>query len=168
MIRSHLAGGLMLLVLAATTGARADDATSVTEADRTAIRAVIEAQIAAFRTDDGVTAFRFASPSIQRQFGDPVTFLTMVRTGYLPVYRPREVQFRRPDRGSEPAGPAGPAGRAGARGGDRLLRHAEAGRRQLADRRLRPASGARARPLIGPLDGSARGSAGGWRPVTAE
>jgi Domain of unknown function (DUF4864) len=94
MIRSLLARGLMLLVLVAATGARADDATPLTEADRNAIRAVIEAQIAAFRADDGVTAFSFASPSIQRQFGDPVNFLTMVRTGYMPVYRPREVQFR--------------------------------------------------------------------------
>jgi Domain of unknown function (DUF4864) len=66
----------------------------LTLADRSAIRGVIEAQIAAFRADDGVAAFGFASPSIQRQFGDPVTFLTMVKTGYLPVYRPREVQFR--------------------------------------------------------------------------
>ncbi len=94
MIRSLLARGLTLLVLAAATGARADDATPLTPADRSAIRGVIEAQIAAFRADDGVAAFGFASPSIQRQFGDPVTFLTMVKTGYLPVYRPREVQFR--------------------------------------------------------------------------
>ncbi len=94
MIRSSLARGLMLLVLAAATGARADGVTPLAAADRNAIRAVIEAQIAAFRADDGVTAFSFASPSIQRQFSDPATFLTMVRTGYMPVYRPREVQFR--------------------------------------------------------------------------
>ncbi len=94
MVRSLLAGGLMLAVLATATGARADDAAPLTAADRDAIRAVIEAQIAAFRADDGVAAFSFASPSIQRQFGDPANFLSMVKTGYLPVYRPREVQFR--------------------------------------------------------------------------
>lgn len=95
MIRPLLVHGLMLLVLVgAATSARADDATPLTDADRGAIRAVIEAQIAAFRADDGITAFSFASPSIQRQFGDAATFLTMVRTGYMPVYRPREVQFR--------------------------------------------------------------------------
>jgi hypothetical protein len=54
---------------------------------------VIQAQIAAFRADDGVTAFGFASPSIQRQFGNPTNFLAMVKTGYMPVYRPREVRF---------------------------------------------------------------------------
>jgi hypothetical protein len=92
MVRSWLAGGLMVLVLAA--AARADDGAPLSAADRGAIRAVIEAQIAAFRADDGVAAFAFASPSIQRQFGDPANFLAMVKTGYLPVYRPREVRFR--------------------------------------------------------------------------
>jgi Domain of unknown function (DUF4864) len=95
MVRSLLTQVVVLLFLAAANGARADPAGSVTEADRSAIRGVIEAQIAAFRADDGATAFSFASPSIQRQFGDPATFLAMVRTGYLPVYRPREVRFDR-------------------------------------------------------------------------
>lgn len=67
----------------------------LSEADRNAIRTVIEAQLAAFRADDGETAFGFASPSIQRQFGNPATFLAMVKAAYMPVYRPREVQFRR-------------------------------------------------------------------------
>jgi hypothetical protein len=62
--------------------------------DRALIRGVIEAQLAAFQADDGATAFGFASPSIQRQFGNPANFLAMVRTGYRPVHRPREVQFR--------------------------------------------------------------------------
>jgi hypothetical protein len=88
-----LTRGLVLSVLAAAVGARADQASPLSEADRGAIRAVIQAQIAAFRADDGVTAFGFASPSIQRQFGNPTNFLAMVKTGYMPVYRPREVRF---------------------------------------------------------------------------
>jgi Domain of unknown function (DUF4864) len=95
MVRSLLTQVVVLLVLAAANGARADAAGSLTEADRSAIRGVIEAQIAAFRADDGATAFSLASPSIQRQFGDPATFLAMVRTTYMPVYRPREVRFDR-------------------------------------------------------------------------
>ena len=95
MVRSLLTHGLILFVLVAASGARADPTGALTEADRSAIRGVIEAQIAAFRADDGATAFSFASPSIQRQFGDPATFLAMVRTAYMPVYRPREVRFDR-------------------------------------------------------------------------
>jgi hypothetical protein len=94
MIRSGLALVVMLAALALGTPARADDGGPLGAADRDAIRSVIEAQLAAFRADDGATAFGFASPSIQRQFGNPATFLAMVKAAYLPVYRPREVQFR--------------------------------------------------------------------------
>jgi hypothetical protein len=78
-----------LLLLAAP--ARAEDA--VPDADRGAIRAVIERQIAAFARDDAAGAFAFASPSIQQQFGSPETFLRMVQAGYPAVYRPRSVSF---------------------------------------------------------------------------
>jgi hypothetical protein len=63
-------------------------------ADREEIRRVIERQLAAIRRDDGAAAFALASPNIRRMFGDPDTFMAMVRNGYQPVYRPREVQFR--------------------------------------------------------------------------
>jgi hypothetical protein len=95
MIRSWLALAVMVAALAVATLARADEDSPLGEADRNAIRGVIEAQLAAFQADDGETAFGFASPSIQRQFGDPATFLAMVKAAYMPVYRPREVQFRR-------------------------------------------------------------------------
>jgi hypothetical protein len=62
--------------------------------DRTAIRTTIERQLAAFRRDDGATAFTYAAPSIREMFGTPANFMNMVRTGYAPVYRPREVDFR--------------------------------------------------------------------------
>ena len=85
----------VLLVLALGGPAAARAAEALEAADRQAIRSVIEAQLAAFQADDGTTAFGFASPAIQEMFGDPATFLAMVRTGYMPVYRPREVRFER-------------------------------------------------------------------------
>jgi len=73
--------------------ARADDAAALDAADRTAIRAVVEQQLAAFQRDDGRAAFSLASPTIQQQFRSSDNFMRMVRTGYQPVYRPRDVQF---------------------------------------------------------------------------
>jgi hypothetical protein len=70
------------------------DAPNVSDADRAAIRQVIEGQIAAFRRDDAPGAFAYAAPTIQHMFGTPDVFLNMVRTGYAAVYRPREVEFR--------------------------------------------------------------------------
>ncbi len=68
--------------------------------DEAAIRQVIESQIAAFARDDGVEAFSYASPNIRAMFGSPERFMSMVRTGYPSVYRPRQVAFsalRTPD-----------------------------------------------------------------------
>lgn len=62
--------------------------------DRAAIQAIITDQIAAFRRDDGTSAFGLASPMIQSMFQSPETFMEMVRGGYQPVYRPREVTFK--------------------------------------------------------------------------
>ncbi len=61
--------------------------------DEAAIRDVIVQQLEAFQRDDAPAAFAFASPMIQRQFGDPDTFMEMVRRGYRPVYRPRAVRL---------------------------------------------------------------------------
>ncbi len=71
-------------------------------ADAAAIRAVIEHQLAAFQRDDAASAFSDASPGIQAKFGIPEIFMEMVRTGYQPVYRPRETEFR--ELVSSPAG----------------------------------------------------------------
>ena len=84
---------LVLLTLGLAAGpARAEDALGA--ADQGQIRRVIEDQLDAFRHDDGARAFGFASPSIRTMFHDPDTFMRMVRTGYQPVYRPQEVEFR--------------------------------------------------------------------------
>ena len=65
-------------------------------ADRRAIRETVERQLQAFQNDDAVTAFSFASPKIQEQFGTPENFMEMVVTAYEPVYRPRSVVFEDP------------------------------------------------------------------------
>ena len=66
----------------------------VSAADRAAIRDIIQSQVDAFRRDDGDAAFGYASPSIQGMFGEPDTFMEMVRQGYRPVYRPKVFDFR--------------------------------------------------------------------------
>ena len=65
----------------------------LTDTDRIAIRTVIEQQIQAFRQDDAATAFSFASPAIQSQFGSAERFMEMVKSSYIAVYRPRSVMF---------------------------------------------------------------------------
>jgi hypothetical protein len=66
----------------------ADDVTA-----EQAIQKTISGQIDAFARDDAKTAFSFAAPSIQRQFGDPDQFMTMVLRGYPMVYRPSSIEF---------------------------------------------------------------------------
>jgi hypothetical protein len=82
------------LALSLSAGAARAEGPNVSDSDRAAIRGAIEGQIAAFRRDNAPGAFAFAAPTIQRMFGTPDVFLNMVRTGYAPVYRPREVEFR--------------------------------------------------------------------------
>jgi hypothetical protein len=64
--------------------------------DARAVRAVIEAQIEAFRRDDATQAFSLATPDIRERFGDAATFLDMVKTSYAVVYRPQSVNFEEP------------------------------------------------------------------------
>ena len=86
----------LVLALGATAISRGDaqDAAGLGAAEQGAIRKVIESQLAAFRRDDAAGAFAFASPKIQAIFGDPTTFMAMVRRGYQPVYRPRRFEFQ--------------------------------------------------------------------------
>ena len=78
-----------LLVLLLLTGHQAARA----EGEPDAFRAVIEAQLEAFRHDDGGAAFSFASPTIRSLFGTPESFMAMVVQGYPQIYRPRSVTF---------------------------------------------------------------------------
>jgi hypothetical protein len=61
-----------------------------------AMRAVVEAQLAAFADDDAARAFSYAAPAIREMFGTPERFLAMVRAGYPVVYRPASVTFLAP------------------------------------------------------------------------
>lgn len=67
---------------------------AVSDADRSAIRDIIQSQVEAFRRDDGEAAFGYASPDIRHMFGTSDVFMDMVRQGYQPVYRPRVFDFR--------------------------------------------------------------------------
>lgn len=68
-------------------------APAVSPADAAAVRAVIAAQLDAFRRDDAARAFSYAAPGIQATFGSAENFLQMVRTQYAVVYRPASVEF---------------------------------------------------------------------------
>jgi hypothetical protein len=65
-------------------------------ADARAVRAVIEAQLDAFRTDDAPRAFSYAAAGIRETFGTAEVFIEMVRRSYPVVYRPKSVQFDPP------------------------------------------------------------------------
>lgn len=79
-----------LLLLALTLNARSQD---VTDADKARFQDIITAQIEAFRSDDGGRAFSFAAPVIKSMFKTPDKFMSMVRSGYPAVYRPKSVTF---------------------------------------------------------------------------
>ncbi len=66
---------------------------AVDEADRSGVRAAIEAQLDAFQRDDAAAAFSYAAPSIQGLFADQERFMAMVREGYRPVYRSKGHTF---------------------------------------------------------------------------
>ncbi len=65
-----------------------------TASDKAEIIAVIEIQIQAFRRDDGLAAFSYASPGIQARFGSAKNFMASVIAAYQPHYRPRSLQFQ--------------------------------------------------------------------------
>jgi type II secretory pathway pseudopilin PulG len=69
---------------------------AVPAADAQAVRAVIEAQLDAFRRDDAARAFSLATPGIRETFGSAENFLAMVRNSYAAVYRPKSVAFEAP------------------------------------------------------------------------
>jgi Domain of unknown function (DUF4864) len=72
-------------------------APDVPAADAKAVRTLIEAQLAAFASDDANRAFSFAAPAIQAMFVNPDRFLAMVRQSYPVVYRPAAVSFLHPE-----------------------------------------------------------------------
>ena len=87
---------LALATLAAT-AAPLRAANDVASADAKAVRALIEAQLAAFASDDANKAYSYAAPGIQTMFGSADRFLAMVRESYPVVYRPASVAFLQPE-----------------------------------------------------------------------
>jgi hypothetical protein len=86
----------LLLVSVLLFGALRAQAEPVAVEDAKAIRAVVEAQLAAFAADDAKRAFSYAAPSIREMFGTPDRFMEMVRTGYPVVYHASSVVFLNP------------------------------------------------------------------------
>jgi uncharacterized protein DUF4864 len=72
-------------------------ANDVPPADAKAVRALIEAQLAAFASDDANKAYALAAPAIQTMFVNADRFLAMVRESYPVVYRPASVAFLQPE-----------------------------------------------------------------------
>jgi len=73
-------------------------ANEVSPVDAKAVRALIEAQLAAFASDDATKAYALAAPAIQTMFVSAERFLAMVRESYPVVYRPASVAFLQPER----------------------------------------------------------------------
>jgi hypothetical protein len=88
-----LAGLTVALLMSINLAAAQSADTTLGDADQGAIRQVVESQIEAFQKDEWAAAFAYASPVVQQKFGDPTTFMEMVKSGYGPVYRPRQVTF---------------------------------------------------------------------------
>src|SRR5262245_64909568 len=63
-------------------------------AEAEAIHDVIQSQLDAFQRDDAAAAYSYAAPSIKQMFTTPEIFMEMVKSGYQPVYRRREVELR--------------------------------------------------------------------------
>ncbi len=80
-----LAVALLLVAVPWAGAARADG--------DSAFRAVISAQVDAFRRDDWAAAFGFASPGVRAQFGTVERFRSMVLGGYEAVARPRVFEY---------------------------------------------------------------------------
>lgn len=68
-------------------------ATSARAADVSAAQGVIRAQEQAFGRDDAVAAYSHATPAIREIFPAPDIFMSMVRSGYPPVYRHKSFEF---------------------------------------------------------------------------
>ena len=60
-----------------------------------AAQQTISGQIAAFKAQDGAKAFSYAAPNVKRFFPTTDAFMRMVKSGYQPVYNPRQFSFGR-------------------------------------------------------------------------
>ena len=93
--RIWLSSAALLLVFQIFTPAAM--AAPLTAADAKSVRTVIEAQLAAFASDDATKAFSFAAPNVREAAGSASSFLAMVRRDYPVVYRPASTAFLKPE-----------------------------------------------------------------------
>jgi hypothetical protein len=91
--RAALFSTALALALCVWTGAASGQQPKLRASDWKAMQAVITAQRAAFLAGDGDKAFGYATPAIRAQFGDPASFLEIVRSGYAPLLTARYVEF---------------------------------------------------------------------------
>jgi hypothetical protein len=63
------------------------------DAEIRSAQSTIEGQIRAFLADDDDLAYSFAAPNIKRIFPTRDAFMSMVRSGYPMVHRPRNFSF---------------------------------------------------------------------------
>lgn len=82
-----------LILLTSPVIADGGDDLGLTTADRESIKGIISAQLKAFKRDDGVEAFGYASPTIHKIFSSIDNFMAMVKSSYYPVYRSEVVNF---------------------------------------------------------------------------
>jgi hypothetical protein len=68
-------------------------AQSISATENSEFQRIIAAQINAFQADDGPTAYSFAAPVVRKIFPTPEIFMSMVKRGYGPVYRPKSFNF---------------------------------------------------------------------------
>ena len=99
--RGGLGRRLLLAWLLWALGSGLVSAQALPDTEAQSVRAVVEAQLAAFAAGDAERAFSFASPGIQQRFGNANSFMTMVAQSYPMVVRPQTVAFLKPrsDRG---------------------------------------------------------------------
>lgn len=63
------------------------------DAEIKAAQAVIDAQLKAFKANDGAKAYSFAAPNIKQIFPTADAFMTMVTQGYPPVHEAQSYDF---------------------------------------------------------------------------
>ena len=61
--------------------------------DVTAAQGVVRAQEQAFARDDAAGAYSHAAPALKEIFPAPDIFMSMVQSGYAPVYRHKSFEF---------------------------------------------------------------------------
>ncbi len=88
-----LFGMLALTTVGCATAAAQRDADALPATEWKAIQRVIAEQRAALIAGEAAKAFGYASPGIRSQFGDPDTFIAMVRGAYAALISARHVEF---------------------------------------------------------------------------